>query len=163
MVDMILWVMLPLLAFAIIMLFLSWAGSAIARRRIARLLQPDEIVLRKAQTTGGRVSPRFLLAFLLSMSPWEGTLYVTNRRIIWRRYLFAYRGPSLVEIPLESVDECRVQRVGPFGSFQLKAGSELLIFHLYRHYLRPTRVVNRGFAEDMARAINEARAGVATS
>jgi hypothetical protein len=160
-VDVILWVVLPLLAFGIIMIFFAWAGSVLARRRIARLLGQDEIVLRKAEAIAvraGRFS--FLSVFLLL---WEGTLYVTDRRLVWRRYLLAIRGPGFLDIALDDVDECSVRAVGWFGLLQIKVGDELLWFRPHRGRLSPTSLVNRAFAEDMATAINEARAGATTS
>ncbi len=155
MVDIIIWVILPPLAFVIMMFFFAWAGSVIARRRIVRLLQQDEIVLRKAEAFGLPVR-QFSLRSLFSF-PWQGTLYLTNRRLIWRRYLLAYRGPSFLGVALDSVDECSVRRFAWLRSLQIKAGGELLIFHLYRHALSLTVIHNRGFAGDMAKAINQAR------
>ncbi len=134
-----------------------WMGPMLARRRIARLLQPDEIILQRAETLGTPVR-RFSL---LSLFPylWQGTLYLTNRRVIWRRYLFAYFGPSLWDIPLERVDECSVRKLGWFGSLlQIKVGDELLLFHPYSHRLSLSSLHNTRFAEDIAGAINEARA-----
>ncbi len=154
MVDIIVWVVLPFLAFGIMMFFFAWAGSVIARRRIVRLLQQDEIVLRKAEAFG--LPAQFSLRSLFSF-PWQGTVYLTNRRLIWRRYLLAYGGPGFLGVALNSVDECSVRRFAWLRSLQIKAGGELLIFHLYRHALSLTVIHNRGFAGDMAKAINQAR------
>ncbi len=154
MVDIIIWVILPPLAFVIMMFFFARAGSVIARRRIVRLLQQDEIVLRKAEAFG--VPAQFSLRSLFSF-PWQGTLYLTDRRLIWRRYLLAYRGPSFLGVALVSMDECSVRRFAWLRSLQIKVGGELLIFHLYRHALSLTVIHNREFAGDMAKAINEAR------
>lgn len=160
MVDIILWVILPGLAFGIMMFFFAWAGSVMARRRITRLLQPGETVLRKAETLGRKLPRRFSLlslpSFLVPL-PWQGTLYLMNSRLIWRRYLFAVRGPSLLDIPLGRIDHCSVKRIAWWGSLEIKAGGEHLILHPYRHYFSLTRIRNRDFAEDMAKAINEAR------
>ena len=160
MVDIILWVILPLLTFGIMMFFFAWAGSVIARRRIARLLQPDEIILQRAEAVGTPVR-RFSL---LSLFPylWQGTLYLTNKRLIWRRYLFAYFGPAVREMSLGSIDECSVRRVGWLRSLEIRARDEHLILHLYRHRWSFTPLHNRGLVEDMAKAINEAR-GTAAS
>ncbi len=161
MVDIIVWVILPLLAVGIMMFFFPWAGSVIARRRIARLLQPGEAVLRKAETVGGRLPRRLSLlslpSFLVSWL-WVGTLSLTNKRLIWRRYLFAFLGPSLLDIPLGRIDHCSVKRFAWWGSLEIEAGVELLVFLTYGHYFSLTRIRNRDFAEDMAQAINEARA-----
>ena len=159
MVDIILWVILPLLTFGIMMFFFAWAGSVIARRRIARLLQQDEIVLRKAEAFGGRSPPRISFGFLLAILPREGTLYLTNRRLICRRYLLAIRGPAVFEMPLGSIDECLVRRVGWLLYLEIRAGDEHLILYLYRHRWSFTRLHNRGLVEDMVKAINEARGG----
>jgi hypothetical protein len=163
MADIIIWVILPLLAFGIMMFFFAWAGSVIARRRIARLLQPDEIILRKAESVGGRLPRRLsVLSLPLHFMGWlgEGTLYLTNKRLVRRRSLLAVHGLAVLEMPLDSIDECSVKRLGWFGSLQIKASGELLLFHPYRHYWSPTRIGNRAFAEEMAKAINEARAVV---
>ncbi len=158
MVDIIVWVVLPFLAFGIMMFFFAWAGSVIARRRIARLLQPGETVLRRAETVGGKIRSPFSLP-LLMLWPWEGTLYLTNQRLIWRRYLFAIRGTAVLEIPLGSIDECSIRRIAWLRSLEIRAGDEHLILHLYRHRWSFTRLHNRGLVEDMAKAINEARGG----
>ena len=80
MMNIIVWVILPLLAVGIMMFFFARAGSVMARRRIARLLQPGETVLRKAETLGRKLPRRFSLlsvpSFLVPL-PWQGTLYLT--------------------------------------------------------------------------------------
>ncbi len=162
MVNIIIWVIFPMLAFAIMIFFFAWAGSVIARRRIARLLQPGETVLRRAETVGGKLPRRFSLLSLIPW-PWEGTLYLTNRRLIWRRYLNAIRGPAVLEMTLGSIDECSVRRVAWLRSLEIRAGDEHLILHLYRHRFSFTRLHNRGFTEDMAKAINEARVAAKAS
>ena len=163
MVNIIIWVILPLLAFGIMMFLFAWVGSVIAQRRIACLLQQDEIVLLKAEALGRRSSPRFYFAFMLAIWPWQGTLYLTNKRLIWRRFLFGYLGPAVLQIPLGTIDECSVRNGGWFRSLEITAGDAHLILRLYRHRLSFTRLYNRGFVEEMAIAINEARAAAKAS
>ena len=156
--DIIVWFYLPILAFGFMMFFFAWVGSVIARRRIARLLQQCEIVLLKAEALGRRSSPRFYFAIMLAIWPWQGTLYLTNKRLIWRRFLFGYLGPAVLQFPLGTIDECSVRNGGWFRSLEITAGDEHLILRLYRHRLSFTRLHNRRFVEEIAIAINEARA-----
>jgi hypothetical protein len=99
---------------------------------------------------------------------WQGTLYLTDRRLIWRRYLLGYIGPSLLDIPLDTIDQCSVHSIGPLGAYvEMRSARTSIAIRPFRHgcSLSALRTVvrNTTFAQDLTDAIDEARGRAASS
>ena len=156
-----LWFGLQFVGTVIGVIVFVWIGAAIARRRMRRLLQSDEAILRRAETVAW---PRRPASFWSAMTTetWQGTLYLTDRRLIWRRYMYALLGPDHLDIPFDTIRRCSVGRVWLGSCLEIEAAIPLTV-RPYRHGFNMTILRNAVFAQDLANAIDEARGRTASA
>jgi len=91
-------------------------------------------------------------------SLWQGDLWITNQRIVWRRHGFSppYPKPSAFEIPLANVHHANAKDLlGAFGGLNIHTGDKRYTLLPYLGLYATGLFFNGRLARRLAGTINE--------